>query len=478
MSLHRSCNTFLEKNMHKSTAQRTVDSLPRTDSPVSRACAPKSRNAMLLQGPIGPFFSRFAKDLTSHGFNVTKVNFNGGDRFFYNGDNAIDYTGAFKDWEAWIERVFTNCRIGRIYVFGDCRSYHRAACKVAERLNIKVFVFEEGYIRPNFITLEEGGVNGHSSMMLRPFHPSDEIKSLPAERVQPKFIFYITALYSMVYYMASAAQRSRFTEYRHHRTFDCISEGLCWIRSGLRKWRYARLEKDVLNDVITLYDGNYFVCPLQVHCDMQVIAHSDYNSIEHFIGDVLASFREHADSNKAIVFKHHPLDRGYTDYSMLFGNLVAELGLQGRVFYVHDVDLPTLLKHAQGTVLINSTVGMSSLFHGAPVKTMGKAIYDVPGLTAQESLDEFWSCTRQVNKEIFQRFRSFLINRNQLNGNLYRRISGQGASGVVWSADLAQVHSWTDDFLDDREIIPELELIEVTEVAQPDDGKDDSAKAA
>lgn len=464
--------------MHKNAAQRTVDSLPRSDSSVSRACAPKSRNVMLLQGPIGPFFSRFAKDLTSHGFNVTKVNFNGGDRFFYNGDNAIDYTGAFKDWEAWIERVFTNCRIGRIYVFGDCRSYHLAACKVAERLNIKVFVFEEGYIRPNFITLEEGGVNGHSSMMLRPFHPSDEIKSLPAERVQPKFIFYITAFYSMVYYMASAAQRSRFTEYRHHRTFDCISEGLCWIRSGFRKWRYARLEKDVLNDVITLYDGNYFVCPLQVHCDMQVIAHSDYNSIEHFIGDVLASFREHADNNKAIVFKHHPLDRGYTDYSMLFGNLIAELGLQGRVFYVHDVDLPTLLKHAQGTVLINSTVGMSSLFHGAPVKTMGKAIYDVPGLTVQESLDEFWGCKRQVNKEVFQRFRSFLINRNQLNGNLYRRISGQGASGVVWSADLAQVHSWVDDFLDDREIIPELELIEVTEVAQPDEGKDDSAKAA
>jgi len=462
--------------MRKITAQGSGDLGSR--SSISPACAPKSRNAMLLQGPIGPFFSRFAEDLTTNGFNVTKINFNGGDKFFYKHDNAINYTGAPDDWESWIERVFINCRIGRIYMFGDCRSYHRKARKVADRLGIKIFVFEEGYIRPNFITLEEGGVNGYSSMMFRPFHPSDEPKALPAERVQPGYIFLITAVYSMAYYIASAIQRSRFTEYQHHRAFDCISEGLCWIRSGFRKWRYARLQKDVLKEVISLYDGNYFVCPLQVHCDMQVIAHSDYNSIEHFISDVLVSFRDHADSNKAIVFKHHPMDRGYTDYSILFNNLVAELELQGRVFYVHDVDLPTLLMHAQGTVLINSTVGMSSLFHGAPVKTMGKAIYDTPGLTAQEPLDEFWSCERKVDKVVFQRFRSFLINRNQLNGNFYRRISSQGASGVIWSADLARVHSWTDEILGEIDVTPELELLEVTAVAEPAAGKDSSTKAA
>jgi capsule polysaccharide modification protein KpsS len=268
---------------------------------------------------------------------------------------------------------------------------------------------------------------------------------LPEEHQQPGEVFHITALYSILYYWASAARKSRFAHYRHHRPFEWLSEGSRWIRSGFRKWWYSRRERHILEELIPQFDKNYFVCPLQVHCDMQVVVHSEFNSIEHFVGEVLASFCEHAPSNKAIVFKHHPLDRGYTDYTSLFANLVAELGLQGRVFYVHDVCLPTLLKHAQGTVLINSTVGISSLFHGTPVKTLGDAIYDIPGLTSAHSLDDFWRCERYVNATFFQAFRAFLIQRNQLNGNLYRRISDQGATGIVWSDRISSEHTWNEN---------------------------------
>ncbi len=466
--------------MQKS-ALRSIESVSGSQGPQEASAPDLSKNALLLQGPIGPFFSRFAEDLTTRGFNVTKINFNGGDSFFYRQSGALDYTGTLDDWEVWLERVLINCQIGRIYLFGDCRSYHRIARELAKRLQIRVFVFEEGYIRPNFITLEEEGVNGHSSMMSRPFTGSSVADELPTEMQQPKHVFHLTAVYSMMYYMASAVQRERFMNYRHHRPFECLSEGARWIRSGLRKWKYGRREKSVLKDVLSQYDGNFFLCPLQVHCDMQVIVHSEFNSIEHFIGDVLASFREHASSNKAIVFKHHPLDRGYTDYTTLFANLVAELGLQGRVFYVHDVCLPTLLKHAQGTVLINSTVGLSSLFHGAPVKTLGKAIYDVPGLTAQESLDEFWSCKRVVDSDLFKSFRSFLINRNQLNGNLYRRISGEGETGIVWPGNLLETHSWTEQdetTLVEKTAMPPLKVVGGTAVSAFKQGEDGSAEAA
>lgn len=435
------------------------------------------RNVLMLQGPIGPFFSRFAEDLETRGFKVTKVNFNGGDRFFYRRPGAIDFTGKLETWEAWLERLIVNREIGRIYLFGDCRSYHRIAREVALRLGVRVFVFEEGYIRPNFITLEENGVNGHSSMMNGNLNIQADLLDLPEEHQQPDHVFQFTAIYAMLYYWASAVRRSRFAHYRHHRPFEWMSEGSRWLFSGYRKLRYARRERGVLNELIPQFDKNYFVCPLQVHCDMQVVVHSDFNSIEHFIGEVLASFRENAPSNKAIVFKHHPLDRGYTDYSSLFANLVAELGLQGRVFYVHDVCLPTLLKHAQGTVLINSTVGISSLFHGAPVKTLGDAIYDIPGLTVQTSLDEFWSCERYVDKEFFKLFRAFLIQRNQLNGNLYRRISSQGATGIVWSDRLSSEHIWTDGRVE-QQGIPKLTVINggVGSVRGPE--RDDDVAAA
>ncbi len=410
-------------------------------------------NVLLLQGPIGPFFRRFAGELTDRGFNVWKVNFNGGDRLFYNNDQSIDYSGNFKDWDSYLDRLIVNKSIGRIYLYGDCRAYHRVARKVAKRRGIRVFVFEEGYIRPNYITLEEHGVNGHSPMLNQkldfsdfPDAAFDDISS--NENVLPKKTFFRSASFSIAYYVACRIWRNRFPEYQHHRTMKVVAEGARWIRSGFRKLRFQRSENGVLQQVVAEYDKNYFVCPLQVHCDMQVVVHSKFNSIEHFIGDVLTSFARHASSNKAIVFKHHPMDRAYKDYSLLFENLVGELGLQGRVFYVHDVCLPTLLKHAEGTVLINSTVGMSSLFHGTPVKTMGKAIYDLPGLTTQRSLESFWGRPGSVNQNFFAAFRQYLVDSNQLNGSFTARLNKASVTGLRWSDALAEEHRYVPDRVD------------------------------
>lgn len=403
------------------------------------------RDVLLLQGPIGPFFSRFAGELENRGFVVHKVNFNGGDRTFYKRPGAMDFADGPDEWEAFLERLIINREIGRIYLFGDCRRYHRVARAVAERHQIRVFVFEEGYIRPNFITIEEGGVNGNSPMMRRDFKVRKSYAKPLDEQPHPKHVFAITALYSIIYYLSSALMNARYPKYVHHRDFRCLSEAWRWIVSGLRKVRFGHNERHVMAELLPQFEKNYFVVPLQVHCDMQVVVHSPYNSIEHFIGEVMVSFARHAPKNKALVFKHHPLDRGYTDYSRLLMNLQSELGLQGRVYYVHDVCLPTLLKHAQGTLLINSTVGMSSLFHGTPVKTLGQAIYDIQGLTCQRSLKSFWNTRLRVDADLFNSFRLYLMTRNQLNGNLYRTIGSGDSSGLLWPAALSEEHTFDAD---------------------------------
>jgi len=416
------------------------------------------RDVLMLQGPIGPFFKRFAGGLEARGFRVWKVNLNGGDRLFYRGERTIDYGGRLEHWEQHLERLVVNREIGRIYLFGDCRAYHRIAREVAQRHGIRLFVFEEGYVRPNFITLEEHGVNGNSSMMDRPVR-LDGTDGEPAfEHAQPGHVFLVTAAYSMAYYWAAALWKNRFPHYRHHRPFEWLPEGLRWLRSGLRKRRYARRERRVLAQLLPEFEGNYFVCPLQVHCDMQVVVHSGFNSIEHFVGEVLSSFAMHAAPNKALVFKHHPLDRGYTDYTSLFANLLAEFGLTDRVFYVHDLDLPTLLRHAEGTVLINSTVGIQALYHGSPVRTLGRAIYDLPGLTSQQPLDAFWNQAEPVCQRTFMTFRTNLVRRNQLNGNLYRRTKGGDGAGLVWSRQMLLEHTF-DASHPDVSPIPRLSVV-------------------
>jgi hypothetical protein len=97
-------------------------------------------------------------------------------------------------------------------------------------------------------------------------------------------------------------------------------------------------------------------------------------------------------------------------------------GGEDRLFYVDVINLPAALRGAKGTVVINSTVGLSSLTHGTPVKCMGNAIYDIRGLTHQGSLDDFFRNPSPVDRALYKRFRQWLREENQLNGSVWSRL--------------------------------------------------------
>ena len=122
---------------------------------------------------MGPFFRRFARELTSVGATVSKINFNGGDQLFFGGVGAVPYRGTLHAWPNWLKQFCLERRIDVIFLFGDCRAYHSHAMRIAKKTGIPVYVFEEGYLRPDFITLERGGVNGHSTMGPRPEHSGE-----------------------------------------------------------------------------------------------------------------------------------------------------------------------------------------------------------------------------------------------------------------------------------------------------------------
>ncbi|MCB1754095.1 MAG: capsular biosynthesis protein [Gammaproteobacteria bacterium] len=407
------------------------------------------RNVLLLQGPVGPFFRNFAQELEHNGFCVYKINFNGGDKLYFSGERVFDYRDTLTEWRSYLERFLQTYDIGRIYLFGDCRFYHKVARTVAEENNVRLFVFEEGYIRPNFITLEETGVNGYSALLDKTL---DLSKSPLPEEYPQKFldrVFRNMVVYAMSYYLASSVLSFRFPDYVHHRPLAPLSEGGKWLLSVFRKAKYQLQQKHLIKRFAGSLHDRYFLCPLQVHCDMQITAHSDFTSVEHFIGEVVASFAKHADPRHSLVFKHHPMDRGYTNYSTLIEKLAHEYGVENRLYYVHDLDLPAMLKSARGTVLINSTVGMSSLLHDTPVKTLGRAIYDRAELTSQVDLDEFWLNPGGVDKQAYAAFRDHLILKNQINGSFYRRLSGINTpTGLEWTLEMLQDHRFTPDRVD------------------------------
>jgi capsular polysaccharide export protein len=380
----------------------------------------RGKRVLLLQGPVGPFFARLAAQLRALAAEVHKVNFNGGDCLFYP-RGALIWRGHPREWPAFLEALIEQRRIEVVLLFGDCRPIHTVAREVAQRLGVKVGAFEEGYIRPNFITFEEFGVNGYSRLPRAP----EFYRRLPTagRHVEAEVgkTFRYAALWAVLYYVASATARARFPHYRHHRPLR-LSEAWPWLRSAWRKTLYRLRERAVLKLLAGPLRKKFFLVPLQVSVDSQVRHHSDFRSVRHFIRDVVASFAAHAPSDVLLVIKHHPLGRGYHDYWKLLARLAREFGVAGRVVYIHDQHLPTLLDNTRGAVVINSTAGLTALAHGAAVKACGVALYDLPGLTFQGSLDEFWQRAPQFRPDeaLFQRFHAHLIERTQINGSFYR----------------------------------------------------------
>lgn len=375
-----------------------------------------ARRVLMLQGPMGGFFRDVASWLRQQGIVCYKINFNGGDRWFFSDDFAIDYRGTLQDFQDWLDELVQKLNIDTIVCFGDCRLYHVEAAKFCQNSKVDFLVFEEGYLRPDYITLEIGGVNAFSNI-----HPSQIEQHAKAHdqpiKTEPSFALMVWS--ACWYYLAWIAMQRDYPNYQHHRLLTPSQEIVAWGRALRRRitnyvpdhYKKWRIDRD--------WAHNYFVVALQVHNDSQVRVHSQYADVSDFIVETLESFAQHAASRHTLVIKHHPMDRGYRNYRQLIRCHAERLGIERRVRYVCDVHLPSLIKKSLGLITINSTTGLQALFHAKPVKVMGSAIYDIPRLTTQKDLHEFWRAPCPVDRDYYLRFRELLLEQTQLNGSFY-----------------------------------------------------------
>jgi hypothetical protein len=97
---------------------------------------------------------------------VWRVGFNAGDRaFWFRGQGYIPYQGAPADWTATFTAICAQHAITDIVLYGDTRPIHAEAVQAANAAGLTVHVFEEGYMRPHWVTYERGGSNGNSRLM-------------------------------------------------------------------------------------------------------------------------------------------------------------------------------------------------------------------------------------------------------------------------------------------------------------------------
>jgi len=381
------------------------------------------KNILFLQGPMGTFFRKLDTSFQTRGANTYKIGFNMGDQFFAHKKNYIPFRKKPEEWETFIRNFIQEKKIDKIFLFGDCRFYQRIARKIAYAYNIDVYVFEEGYLRPHYITLEKFGVNGFSQLSRKAeFYNAllEENTPKPKHAKQSKTKMVASAT---LYYALSNLFSYKYPYYQHHRGFSAITEFFHGIRGVWRKGLYKITERKYLDLITNSLSKKYYFIPLQTHNDFQILQHSNYRSIEKFIIEVLESFTHHAPKNTYLIFKHHPVDRGRKNYTSFIAEQAALLEIDERIFTIHDVHLPECLNHALGTVTINSTVGLTSIGYGIPTIALGDAIYDIKGLTNKgTSLKKFWHQHQKPDPDLYKKFTQYLIQTTQLNGSFYGRM--------------------------------------------------------
>ncbi len=384
------------------------------------------RRFLLLQGPHGRFFRLLGQALEARGHSVERINLTAGDRADWKAP-AVDYRGRPADWPEFLDRYLHDRAITDIVLFGDCREPHRAAHRLATVRGVTVHVFEEGYIRPDWITLEVDGVNGHSTLPRDADWYRAQAATLPAMPEHPPLPgnFRRRAWEAFGYHARSILGRWRFPFSQNHRPYNPCAEGLSWVRVYYGAKR-AQRRTATLTERLTR--RRYFLLPLQLNSDFQIRIHSPFGAMTVGLTYCVESFARAAPDDVVLVVKAHPLDNGLLNWGAQLDELRARFGLGDRLAFMEKGDIALVVRDAAGVVTVNSTSGTLALNEGVPVKVLGSAVYDVPGITDPQSLDGFWSTPAAPDGELWNAFCRVLVDRCLIRGGFQ---SDEGLAALI-----------------------------------------------
>ncbi|MGV6847718.1 MAG: capsule biosynthesis protein [Marinibacterium sp.] len=404
---------------------------------------PNAKVFLFLQGPHGPFFHRLGQMLRAAGAEVLRVGFNAGDRAFWP-DRAsfVPYDGPAGDWPATLRDLVGRHNVTDIVLYGDTRPIHARAVAVARDRGLTVHVFEEGYLRPYWITYERGGSNGHSRLMQMDLADMRTALSLgdgetplpPADWGDMRQHM----AYGALYHGLVMARRRSFANFRPHRAVPVAQE----FRTHLTRLALLpahSIERRLATRRIRRGGFPYHLALLQLEHDSAFQAHSPFSTMEEFLTEVIDGFAAGAPGHHHLVIKAHPLEDNRVPLRRVAKRLARARGVGERVHYVRGGKLAGLLAEARTAVTINSTAGQQALLRGLPLKVFGDAIYAKPGFVSDQPLAEFFAAPARPDTAGYREFRRFLLETSQVPGGFYsaggRRQALRHVTDMVLSAD-------------------------------------------
>lgn len=120
------------------------------------------RRILFLQGPPSTFWRQLCDHFEAAGAATYRINLSMGDWAYWRKPGADNYRGRFSKWASFLRQYLTDRRITDILYYADRLPYHAVAREIGRSLGIRTYAVEFGYLRPDWITLEQGGMGALS----------------------------------------------------------------------------------------------------------------------------------------------------------------------------------------------------------------------------------------------------------------------------------------------------------------------------
>ncbi|MEO1102192.1 MAG: capsular biosynthesis protein, partial [Pseudomonadota bacterium] len=341
---------------------------------------PAHRHVLLLQGPPSRFFNALAAAFRAAGIPVTRVKLNAGDDLRA-GKDGIPFRGRLDAFAPFLSDLIGREGITDVLYFADRLPYHRVAEKVASRLGVIPYAVENGYLRPDWLTLEPGGMGAFSRFPIAREAIEAIAEGAPAvdDSVLFRHSFATEAFFDVSHTLARLLCGHRYRHFERDRPNHPLREYLSWLpQLARRQWAQHRAPRQMAR--VMDQSIPFFLFPMQLQEDYQIRHNSKYEELATLVDEVFASFARGAPQDCTLVVKIHPLDNGLQNWRQTLKRAKRDYGLTGRIRLLSAGPLPDMLAACEGVVLVNSTVGLTALRMGRPLKTMGAAVYDLPGL--------------------------------------------------------------------------------------------------
>lgn len=393
------------------------------DMSAHRPTPPGDRVFLFLQGPHGPFFHALARMLRVAGSKVWRVGFNAGDRaFWFDPDSYIPFQDTQAAWPAFFRRQVADKGVTDLVLYGDTRQIHAEAIAIARSLGISIHVFEEGYIRPYWVTYERGGSNGHSRLMemsVAEMRAALKLSDMDAPEPPARWgdmrqhIFY-----GALYHWFVMFRNRSYANFRPHRDLPVTQEFQLYLRR-LVTMPWHAIERRIAQWRIRNGGFPYHLALLQLEHDSSFRNHSPFTSMSEFLDVVIRGFAQGAPAHHRLVIKAHPLENGRVPLAGEIRRIAREAGIARRVHFVSGGKLAQLLTDARSAVTVNSTAAQQVLWRGIPLKVFGQAVYAKAEFVSDQPLPEFFAGATRPDRRAYQDYRRYLLETSQIPGGFY-----------------------------------------------------------